>query len=133
MPWHVAALRENHGPGDVRRAAIQLTIDEISNTSETEPDGCNRTSQIGNIPEIPVPPPRNPYRGQDHSNESAVEGHTALPNGKDGERLLQVAAEIIENHVAQASSDHYPKDQVKKEVVQIVRGHIQLPVLRITA
>src|SRR5678816_1689130 len=61
-----------------------------------------------------------------------MEGHTALPDVENLDGALEVAAEVIKEHITQASADHHPEDEEEQQVVEIVRGHPQFFLLRET-
>src|SRR5262245_42298774 len=110
MPRHVSAFRKHHGPGDVRRPAVQFTVYEIADPAEAESYGSSSRDEVGNFQKLPASPAADVPRRQGHSHEPAVERHAALPDCEDGHGSAQITAEVIKQHVAEAAADHYSED-----------------------
>ena len=108
-----ATLGKNHRPCDVGWTSEQLAVDEIADAPQTQSDRDRRANQVRDLPEIPALLSRDPHRGDEDADEAAVERHTALPYRKDRKRIAKIAAEIIENHIAQPAADHDSEDQIE--------------------
>src|SRR5439155_22418991 len=108
----------------------QFTVDEAADAAEAETDGGGGGTEIGNLPKIPAPFASDVPRCKDHADEYAIERHAALPDREDGERLTNVGVEIIEENVIKSASDHDAQDQIEQQIVQIVRGDIELAIFR---
>ncbi len=60
------------------------------------PSGHERGEEIGYVEPVPLAAPREPQHGQDHAQKSAMEGHAALPDVEDLDRVVQVLGELVE-------------------------------------
>src|SRR5262249_5351559 len=80
MPRHISTFRKYHRPGHICWTAEQFSIDEIAEAAKTESDRRCRGDQIGDIQEIPAFLPCDVPRRQNHSHETTMERHAALPN-----------------------------------------------------
>src|SRR5204863_2406374 len=118
---HGPTLRKDHCPRDRGRPAEQFAIDEITDAAEPEPDRCYGTAEVRNFPEIPALLSGNPDCRQNHSNETAVKRHAALPDRENRKRLANISAEVVEQHIPEAAADHDAKDEIEEQVVQVVR------------
>src|SRR5712671_1732676 len=133
MTWRGPPFREDHRPGDIGGPPVQFAVDEVADASQSQTDRRDGAAEIRNFPEIPAFPARNPYRSEDHPDKPAVERHAALPDREYGEWFANVAAEVVKQDVSEAASDHDAQNQVEQQIVQVIRRHVQLPVLRVTA
>ncbi len=61
-----------------------------------------------------------PERRADHS---AVEGHAPVPQFHDLDRMLQIFAEIVEQHIANAPAEDDSEGGVEDQVVGVATGH----------
>jgi hypothetical protein len=49
-----------------------------------------------------------------------MEAHAALPDGKDFQRIGQVVARLVEQHLAQPAADDDPEHAVEQQVVELL-------------
>src|SRR6185295_9566389 len=127
MPGHVATFGKHNAPGKFRWAAEEFSINKISESTEAQTDGNARRDQIPDLPEIPSLLSCDEKSCQNHANQSAVKRHPALPDFEDIQWSLQISAQVIEEHVTDASTHHDSNDDVEKQVIKIVRRQFQFP------
>src|SRR6185369_10920238 len=126
-PKHALAelvhLHEPNGPGHRRHGAPQFLVHEIGETAEEEAE----RHAAGDI--IVDPEPRqlllarhveDAKRSADHA---PVEGHAAVPQLQDLERVLQILAEIVEEDVAEAPAEDDAERRIEHQVVGMASGH----------
>jgi len=77
---HFTTFRKDHPPRQVCGTSIELAVDEIADAPQTEADRYGYRNQIRDLPEIPALLPRYQQSCQYHSDESAMERHSALPD-----------------------------------------------------
>ena len=58
----------------------------------------------------------------DHAEQAAVEGHAALPDGEDLERMGEVERRLVEQHVAEPATDDGAEDAVEEQVLDVAPG-----------
>jgi hypothetical protein len=61
-----------------------------------------------------------------------MEGHAALPHGEDFQRMRQVVARLVEQHLAQPAAEDHAEHAIEQQVVDILRVHA-VPRLRLRA
>ncbi len=70
-------------------AAPQLTVDEVAQTAGTQTKRDQRRDKIGNLEEVAFGAAGETDHHQDHPNQAAVEGHAAVPDAEQIERIVQ--------------------------------------------
>ena len=124
----VAAIdRKAHGPGDIGRTAIELGVDEIGDAAEEQADGRGNGEQVADLPVVgPGVKARPQDHGQHHTDETAVEGHAAIPDRDPGHRVAQIALRLplqtVEQHRSQPPPGDHPDDDPEEQVVDRTRG-----------
>ena len=63
----------------------------------------------------------NSHIATQHAEEAAVEAHAALPQLEDLERMREVVARLVEQHVAQAPAEDHAEHAVEQHVVDVAR------------
>jgi len=74
--------------------------------------------------EIPPPTARSsdgPTEREQHAQKAAVKAHAALPQRQYLERMREVVAELVEQHVAKAPAEDDAEDSVEQHVVDVAR------------
>ena len=127
-----AAVREDHAPGHGGDAAKQLAVDEVAQPAEKKTDRRGDHVQVGGLPEVEAGAAAVKEAGHQRAQAAAVETHAARPDGRDLQRMGQVVARVVEEHVAQAAAEHHPEDQGQVEVVELGQqaGELELPGLQ---
>ena len=87
-----------------------------------KPVGTQGATQIGHLEERPVPDAREQGDGDDHAEQAAVEGHAALPDGEDLERMGKIERRLVEQHVAEPPTDDGAEDAVEEQVLDVAPG-----------
>ena len=118
---HVAGLRENHHPrqAGVGDPAPQFAIDEIADPPGGQSERHQRGDEVGDVePGDPVLARPQTHGGED-AEEATVKRHATLPDGKDLQRVSQVVAGLVEQHLPQAAADDHAEHAVEQQVVQL--------------
>ena len=66
--------------------------------------------------------PARERHGEHHAEQPAVERHAALPDGEDLERMREVVARLVEQHVAQPPAEDHAEHGEEYEVVELLRA-----------
>src|SRR5262249_39125500 len=101
------AVREDHGPGHVGRAAVELTVDEVGDAAEEEPDGHRADDEVAEGEHADAAAQREKNDGGDDPERAAVERHAAVPDIEDLDWVEEVVARLVEEHVAEAAAEHH--------------------------
>ena len=83
------------------------------------PERHERGDEVGDLEEGARAAPRVEQHRQDDPDEAAVEGHPALPDPQSRQRLAQHAGEVVEEHVADATSPDHAQRDVEEHVVDV--------------
>ena len=117
MARHGARMGKDHRVGKVGRGpAPELAVDEIGDAAEEQADRRHRRRHVEHGERVEPAPAREQHDGEHRAEEAAVKGHAAAPDREDLERLREIGAEIVEQHVADPPAEHdaerHPDDQV---------------------
>src|SRR5262245_49178523 len=115
MPRHFAAFGKHNSPGQTGWAAVEFSVDEVSDPTATQSDWNPVAKQIGCFPESPSLLFRDVEGCQNYTDQSAVKRHSSLPELEDVERRLQISAQIVEEDVTNSASDHDADDDVEQK------------------
>src|SRR5574341_363750 len=113
---------EDHAPRRIRNAAIELSVNEVAEPAQAQADGRGGYDEIGRCPGVGLELPAAPQARDHAADESAVEGHPALPDCEDVPRPLEVFPEIVEEHVTQPGADDKAENKIRIERREKVRG-----------
>src|SRR5688500_18748810 len=107
MPRHcIAGLRKDDCPRQrwIGSSVPKLAVDEDTDSTRTEAQWHQRYNKVGN-PQKRLPSfAREQRHRNDHSDDAAVRGHTAFPDGENIQRMLEVIRQrSIEQHMAEAA------------------------------
>ena len=58
-----------------------------------------------------------------HAEKTAVKTHPAFPDGKDFQRIGQVVARFVEQHLPQPAANDHAKHAVEQQVVELLDCH----------
>ena len=109
--------------GTVRRRAPQLLVHEVGEAAEEQAE----RHAAGDI--IVDPQPRQFLLAREiedaerRADHAAVERHAAVPQLQDLDRVPEIFAEIVEQHIAEAAAEDDPERGVEDEVVGMAAGH----------
>ena len=103
MPRHRPAAGKHHGPRDVGFPAVQLTVDEVGEAAEEQPDRDRLGDDVG--------------KGEDR--KAAGAGHPAMPQIERLERVLEVVAGLVEQHIADPPAEHDAERRPYQEIVDV--------------
>src|SRR5207253_6200054 len=100
-----AGAVEDHAPGHVGDAPIQLAVDEVADAPQSQPDRDSRGGQVGDAVErIPFAPAEG-ANGDDDAKQSSVEGHPPFPDRQELRRMFEVVGQVIEEDVAETAAE----------------------------
>src|ERR1700689_1390908 len=119
---HAVRVRYSEAPGQIRRFAPELAIDEIPEPSGEKTDarqGRQEIEHIGNS--LALHPREYDGRGQ-HSRHTPVKRHAAVPDMKHIEPILRDHVMAVENAPTHAAADDDADGAVKNEIVDIERN-----------
>src|SRR5262245_61958881 len=115
-----SAVRKDHRPWYVGRPAPQLTIDEIGEAAEQQPDRCDRTGDVAQGQHRHSAYRGKAYDGGDAAEKPAMKRHAAFPDLEDLQRVRDEIRQIVEQHVAGASSKDDAERHPKDEIVEVL-------------
>ena len=116
-----ARAREQHGKGNARvDTPPQLTVDEVAQTACPETKRDQRCDKIGNLEEVAFGAFGKNHHHQDHPNQAAVEGHAAVPDAEQIERVIQEYREVIEQHISNSATQEHAEEARIEQVFNFV-------------
>src|SRR5690348_3655309 len=106
-----AAVGKDHCPGQPIRCQPppQLAIDEVCDPPEKQSDRHAHHHTIGEAQQRNLIAYTEPYDRDDDAQSAAMETHAAFPDSEDHGRMREVQARLIEQHVAEASTEYNPE------------------------
>src|SRR6185436_4007150 len=108
---------DQHAPWQVRRLAPELAVDEVADAPCAEADCRQWRGEIEDVGDMSATSPREERHGDHDSDESAMEGHAALPDPDDVERVLADRVEAIDQDPAEPAADDHADRREENEVV----------------
>jgi hypothetical protein len=87
VPGGIARAAEHHAPGQIGDPAPQLAIDEVPHPPGREPERTERGDEVHQPQVIDAVAPGGEQHRRHHPQQSAMERHSALPEGEDLERV----------------------------------------------
>jgi hypothetical protein len=129
MARRVAGAAKHHRPGYVADAAPQLAVDEVAQAPGGDARRHERRGEIHHLQVRHVVAPRREGHRRHHAEQPAVEGHPALPQGEDLERVREVVVRLVEEHVAQPPAEDHAEHDEEKDVVELGARHGDDPLL----
>src|SRR6516225_288741 len=112
-----AGARKNHRPGYIGWTAPKFRLDEIGDATEEQTDWNGGATDIGNGSDsdlIALPEQKERDR---RPGEAAVKRHAAFPDRGDFQRMRQIKAEIIEEHIADPAAEDHPKRRIDEKII----------------
>jgi hypothetical protein len=92
-------------------------------TSEAQPHRHRCGAQIEHSVQPGADAPSEDDAGHNHAQETAVEGHAAVPHLHDVEWMGEIVQRIVEQHIAKAAANHHAQHRPQEEVVDLRAGH----------
>src|SRR5262245_30086827 len=99
MADDVSAGGKDHSPRQGRLPSIKFTIDEIAEPNQPQTNRCGSRYEVRDFPEIPLASLAEKQGCQYDPYESSVERHSTLPDIKNLNGKLDIAAEVVEQNV----------------------------------
>ena len=100
-------------------AAPQLAVDEVGEAAEEQADRRHDRHQVGQHEGIGLVAEREDQDGGDHAQQPAMERHAAFPQGQDRQRVLEIEARLVEQHVAEPAAQDDAQRRPQQEVVDL--------------
>ena len=96
------AAAKQHAPGHVGDSTPEFAVDEIAQAPGGDARRDQRREEIHELQPGNAVLVREPEHRGEHAEEAAVEGHTALPDRENFQRMRKVERRLVEKHVAKA-------------------------------
>ena len=118
MARRAVGAREHHRPRDIGYPAGQLGVDEVAEPAGGDPGGMSGARKsIRHV--VNAMAAGGDRHGSHHAQQPAMEGHAALPDGEDLERMRSVIARLVKQHVAEAAAEDDSEHHEKQQVVEL--------------
>ena len=119
MARHRPAIREDHPPGDVGFPSEQLAIDEVGDASEEQADRDRLGDNVGEC-EDRSPASAGEQDDRDCDAERAtMKRHPAMPQVQRFDRVLQIIAGLIKQHITDAAAEHDAEGRPNQKIIDI--------------
>ena len=105
MPRKGAPFGKDHSPWNLCDPAIKLTVNEVSDSSQTQPDRDGDDDQVGNFPKGLFISPGEENSNDKYPDQPSMERHPSMPDGNNLKRVRKIYFKIVEEDIAQAGSD----------------------------
>ena len=112
---------------------MQFIVDEVDDARERDADRQQHHDLVGQDVEIQAAMfAQIEHDGENDADERAVEGHAALPNGDEIERVRKILRQIVlrddvGNDEADPASDQHADERVHEKILNLVGGQTQAP------
>ncbi len=117
---------EDHRPGGGRRAAPELAVDEVGEAAEEEADRGGGRDGVADAEDGQAVAQREADDAGGDAEKAAVEGHAALPDGKDFRGMGGEVRRLVEEDVAEAPAEDDAEDHPGEQVVGLLRRERRL-------
>src|SRR6516162_7847321 len=120
-------------PGMIGNADVtpKLVVDKVHDADESDADRQHHHDFIADdgVLQAGMLPNEEPNR-DDHTDQSAVKGHPAVPHGNEVNRIREikrrvVPADDVVDHEEGPSTDEHTDQRIKKEVLDLVPGQAE--------
>src|SRR4051812_14150906 len=105
MPGQVTRAAKHHAPRHVRHPAPQLAIDEVAEPAGRESERNQRRKEVHEPQIVDALAPGGESHGSHDPEQAAMKRHAALPYREDLERMRQVMARLVEEHIPEPASE----------------------------
>ena len=96
---------EDHSPGDLSDTTVELPIDEITNSPQTQSDRGSDNEEVGDLPERLSVPQGKKNPDNEDADQPAMKRHAAVPDGKDLKGIPEIHFKIVEKDISQTGPD----------------------------
>ncbi len=119
-----SGIGEHHGPrhAGVGHPAPQFAIDEIGDAAEEQAERHHAAQQIAEFQQIDLVAAAIEDQRGDDAERAAMEGHAALPQIEDVDRIGEIERWLVEQHIAEPSAEHRAERRPHQEIVDLQRG-----------
>ena len=112
---------ENHAVVEVRiDAPPQFTVDKVTQTPGAETKRNQRRNEVRNLEEGTLRAFGENDHHQNHADQAAVEGHTAVPDAEQIERIVEEHRQVVEEDIAKTPAEENPKESGVQQVFNFV-------------
>src|SRR5438874_11374856 len=116
-------LDEAHGPGGSCRCAPELLVYEVREASKSQPERHAAGHVIMDAQPVQLLLAGEVEDAERSADHAPVERHAAVPQLQDFDRVLQILAEIVEEHVAETTAKDDPQRGVENQVIGMSPRH----------
>src|SRR5690606_34902466 len=96
-------------PGHVRLAAPQVGAEDMVEAAEEQPEGNAAGDIIVDPKPVEAMAPGHVEDAERHADHAAMEGHAAIPELRDFERVLQIISGPVEEDIAEPAAEDDPE------------------------
>ena len=121
---HALAV-DGHAPGEGRRAAVGLAVDEIAPAADALADEQAERREIAQARERELFDAAVHEQADERADDAAVDSDAALPDGDDLARVLRVVAPF-ENDVVDTRADDAEGHADDEAVGEVIRGDAEV-------
>ena len=124
-------LGKHHGPRHIGRPPVQLAVDEVGDAAKEQADRDRLGDDVGKREQRQLAGTGEQQDRDGHAERAAVERHAAMPQVERLERVIDVIAGLVEQHVADAAAEHDAERRPYQEIVDVLaRDQMRRPVGR---
>ena len=118
-----AARRPRRGTPCPRAASVtrpqSSPLMKLPRRPAARPSGTSGATKSIRSHQLTLLAPGDERHRRQHAEEAAVERHAALPDREDLQRMREVVARLVEQHVAQAPAEDHADDAAEQQVVEL--------------
>ena len=115
-------MREDDRPRHIRLLAPEFAVDEVRDPPEEEPERCDRGHEVTEVDEGLLVAPGIDAECGEHAEQAAVEGHSSLPDAEKNRGICPDRLELVEEEVADPSTQQHAEHQCDDEIPDQRRG-----------
>ena len=122
MARQVVDSRKNHCPRQTRIANTppQLAIDEITDTPGSQPQRHQRRNKVGNVEPGTLRLAGVKRHRHQHADKTAMERHAALPHLDNFNRIRQIVAGLVKQHLPQTAAENNPEHSIEQQIIELL-------------
>ena len=129
----VAAVREDHRPGQRGWPPPEFAVDEVAQPSSRERKGNQRRDEVSDLKKAVSASPRQQRHHCQYPDKPAVKRHASFPQDENFRGMGKVIGGLVEQHVAKAPAGNHGEHAIKDDVLQVAHGDARCAVLNAPA
>ena len=120
MARRVVDMRKHHRPRQIRigGAPPQFAVHKVGDAPQAEPGRGQRRAKIERAQNRNLRAPREPANPDNRPRQAAVKRHSALPQAKQRQRIVQQPIGAIKNHIPHPPADHGAGERREQQIDQ---------------